>query len=234
MEPVYLTERTAPELRGRLKLRWRNALSLLTGGILLLILGGLEELYVNVAGGPVVDGVTLAIGVLLIGGALVLFRSVERAEQPLLRLGPQWRVDRSLSGAAHRTVVLEVAASEAGYYALEALRDPALELTEIELTRDGARALWLANRDAGLWSSRGYNMEARIRFRDGGGRTIAHVVVRPVITWITYGLSSGFSAWVAESEALADALAARLAAPDPRPSARGAGVIRPAAPTRLP
>lgn len=202
---------SSDESLAALRLRWRYALSLATAGAGFLLVGVLAELFVSYSPGWIVGAALMATGILFGGLSAFVFSTVRQGEERLRRAGVPWRIDRRILGTARRTLTFDQPEYICVGQAFEALKDPGLGLTEVELIRHGAYGVRPATSTGPLdMFVTGLPLGVKVRARRHRTATELRVSVREVTLW-RFGpaFQVNFS-WVKDAEILIDQVAAAI------------------------
>ncbi len=205
-------ERQPPlDTRASLKVRWRNSLTFAWGGVLLVALGTAIELFPGTGPLPLSGAIMIVPGLLFLGAAVYLGRSVVQDERRLRQAGLPWKVDRSLLGSERRTLDFDVSRERVVTAAVDVLWDPSLGLDQIRPTRSGARALMPGDREGplGLLLVR-YPLTVNLTVHAHGAGSRLRLSITPAMVWTAWLTIQSSTNWVAAGQELADYLAARI------------------------
>jgi hypothetical protein len=168
----------------------------------------------------------LGLGLVSLGIAVYLGRSVARGELQLQQAALPWKVDRSLLGSERQTLDSNI--DRVVVTAVDALHDPCLGLGRLRPTQGGARALKPAVRKGPLGvllvRSR-VSVHLTVLAHGAGGRFKRSAT--PAMVWTAWETIRSSTNWVAAGQELDDNLAAGIAAklgnPTLSPSPNSAG-----------
>jgi hypothetical protein len=200
-----------PVTRTSLKVLWRNALALAWGGVLLVALGTGLEFFPGTGPVPLGGAIMLVPGLLFLGTAAYLGRSVALGERRLRQAGLPWKVDRNLLGSERRTLDFSISRERVVTAAVDVLYDPRLGLDRIRSTRNGARALLPAERTGplGLLVIR-FPLTVNLTVHPRGESSRLKLSVTPAMVWTAWGTIRSSTNWVGAGQELADYLAAGI------------------------
>jgi len=192
-----------------LRLRWRYVLSFATGGMGLLGLGVLAEVFVAYTPGWILGASVLLAGAFCTGYSVYLSSTIRQGEGRLRQAGLPWKVDRSILGTARRTLTFGQPEYICVGQAYKALQEPSLGLAEVEFVRHGAEGVRPAASTGplGMFLTR-LPLGVTVRARGARTGTELRISVRLVTLWWFRPIFQVDYSWVKDAEILIDQVAA--------------------------